>query len=960
MNLRERLEAAAGPPDQREVVSARERRALLRGDKNACVYGTILRQGGCPKTTQVECNRLPEPPTVVTLATCNSACRFRCTELPPAEKAAVQPVGPAFALPGDPTSYALQPARPAPIRAAATPTLPRVLLMETKGTHIDLYRKLIAQYRTAGGHIDSVPWQPGAPLWNVPALVKQHKPDVVLRWEEHGQLFTKDSWRDTCKWMYKQGIMPAMLDWGFFAHFKSLYMGYFREDGKPDLRDVWDDLPEIPDWSKASPEVVAWKNRWLDEYADGVKLGPVPGTEMLKYVLIWVQYSANGSRFRGWTGENWCANASRVLRAQGLFPVFKLPPKPGKMPVPDWAIQYPHKGDIPLLTHRLIRFARHSVAITTTATNGCVLVGAPVVSCGEQWCEKLGVWRDTKKPEDMCITPDVDAKARGKWANYWIQRQQPLTEVAHIMGKLWAQWSYGGAPGRSRPAKPTRSIYMLGRGLGNMLMAVPAIKALAAATGTQVEVTGSKAHNKSFLSLLKDERYVKSVSSENAKDAKEAIIGGAALNYPAAIAQEKFGGEAQLIDIAKVRNMTSHESEQDAQAARNLGFDGPLPLGRIYCAPPPRDMPPSYVAVCMECAPRWPAGKKRQYPYWQKFAKQWRGPPLVFVGKEPVPWVMDHGIDRTGDHPLALVASIIGGADVFVSIDCGLSHVAAAVGVPSLVLYGPTTSYHTGPYVGALTTLDGRHPCRSCFGRPEWETCTAPKCMSSIRPEAVVEALKRILWRRGRPLEAETAREQMRGRWYQTTAADRQPSQWPQELDALWSQVAEIQAEHVLELGVKRGGWMYVMAPAFRPGAHLIGVDLELRTVGRNGLQGALQTEGFEVDLIEGDCHMAETEADVHAALNGAKLDILHIDDNHEVESCLDSWRRYRPLLRSGGLGILHDAFKVANPKERADVRAAIEILKVEEGRKVLRWRWIQQMRDNGSAGPGICVAEIA
>ncbi|KKL82603.1 hypothetical protein LCGC14_1983100, partial [marine sediment metagenome] len=581
---------------------------------------------------------------------------------------------------------------------------------------------------------------------------------------------------------------------------------------------------------------------------------------------------------------------------------------------------------------------------------------------------------DTKNPDYMCITPLVNAKARGKWANYWIQRQQPLDKVADIMGKLWAQWQRRRQPLpqaqpmpnyltlRGQPDyRPQRGIYMLGRGLGNMLMAVPAIKALARATGNQVEVTGSKAHNKSFLSLLKDERYVKSVSSGNAKDAKDAVIGGAALNYPAAIAQEKFGREADRIDIAKVRNMTSHESEQDAQAARNLGYEGPLPSGRIYCAPPPSDLPPSYVAVCMECAPRWAAGKKREYPYWEKFAQQWTGPPLVFVGKEEVPWAKDHGIDRLGDHALPVVASIIGGADAFVGIDCGLSHVAGAVGVPSLVLYGPTTSYHTGPYVGALTTLDGRHPCRSCFGRPEWESCQAPKCMSSIRPEKVVEALSRILWRRGRPLEAETAREQMRGRWYQTMAADRQPSQWPQELDALWSQVAEIQAEHVMELGVKRGGWMYVMAPAFRPGAHLIGVDLELRTVGRNGLKGALQTEGFEVDLIEGDCHTPETVEAVHAALNGAKLDILHIDDDHRLDTCLDSWRTYKPLVRSGGLVILHDAFKTSASDKKGDaVKEAIDALKDEEGTKVLRWRWIHRMRNNGSAGPGIAIAEIA
>ena len=115
------------------------------------------------------------------------------------------------------------------------------------------------------------------------------------------------------------------------------------------------------------------------------------------------------------------------------------------------------------------------------------------------------------------------------------------------------------------------------------------------------------------------------------------------------------------------------------------------------------------------------------------------------------------------------------------------------------------------------------------------------------------------------------------------------------------------------------------------------------------------------VDLVRGDPHGAATLALVQAALNGAQLDILHIDASHVEEDALGDWRMYRPLVRSGGMIILHDAFKTSASDKKGDaVKEAIDILKVEEGRKVVRWRWIQQMRDNNSAGPGICVAEIS
>ena len=100
---------------------------------------------------------------------------------------------------------------------------------------------------------------------------------------------------------------------------------------------------------------------------------------------------------------------------------------------------------------------------------------------------------------------------------------------------------------------------------------------------------------------------------------------------------------------------------------------------------------------------------------------------------------------------------------------------------------------------------------------------------------------------------------------------------------------------------------------------------------------------------------------EVFEHLRIAQLDILHIDASHVEEDALGDWRMYRPLVRSGGMIILHDAFKTSASDKKGDaVKEAIDILKVEEGRKVVRWRWIQQMRDNNSAGPGICVAEIS
>ncbi len=835
-----------------------------------------------------------------------------------------------------------------------------ILLLAPPNDHVGLFAQIRTMLERAGCSVGLNNWTPTVPKWGLTELVAAQdiKPDIIMRWEEHGGLYVDREWREACNWCYDQGIMPAMIDWGFFAHYRSVYAGYYLKDGRPDVTDVWPILSTIIDWTRADPVSLEWRAKWLLEWERSKELGPLPGTEP-GYVLFWVQYSGHGSRIKGWTGANWCEKAAAQIRAAGLVPVFKLPPKPGKMPIPEGEITFAHRAKHECLNARLIRYAAHSIAITTTATAACVLSGTPVVSCGDQWCEGLGVWHDTRDAADFCKTPEVNQEARAKWVNYWLRRQFDRQDAPTAFGKLYAEWRAKCASA-SKPVpnvKATRAIYLTGRGLGNLMMAIPAIKGLAARTGLPIEVASAKAITLGFLELLKGLPYIKSATRSLPAASDGIIAGAAALNYPPEIAKAQYGSSGH-VSAAPSRLYTVHESEQDAVVARELGLSGPLPNGRIQTVPPPADLPPQYVAVGMECAERWAQGRKRLWPHWQKFAQLWRSKseiPLVFLGTQPEAWTAGAGIDMVGKTPnLRTTASIIGAADAFVGIDGGLSHVAGAVGTPALVLYGPTTSYHTGPYYGGLTSLDGKYSCRACFGGGEWDKCKHPRCMASIAPEKVVDALERLLWRRGRPLEPETAREQSRGRWYHAVRTNRRPAQWPQELEALWPMLSEKQAATVLEIGVRRGGWLYVMAPCFRPGAHIIGIEQDLRYLSRNGWEAGLRSEGYRVDLIMADSHSPQTFAIVREKLGEKRLDILHIDGDHSVESALGDWQTYRPLVRSGGLVVMHDAF---NAKE--GVPKALEIIRQEEGSKVRRWQWISCWLLT-ACGPGIAIAEIA
>jgi ADP-heptose:LPS heptosyltransferase len=67
-----------------------------------------------------------------------------------------------------------------------------------------------------------------------------------------------------------------------------------------------------------------------------------------------------------------------------------------------------------------------------------------------------------------------------------------------------------------------------------------------------------------------------------------------------------------------------------------------------------------------------------------------------------------------------------------------VAHLAAAVGTPTVTLFGPTDPRLTSPRGRTARALEGRAPCAPCF----LERCPIDHpCMRSIEPAAVAGAV---------------------------------------------------------------------------------------------------------------------------------------------------------------------------------------------------------------------------
>ena len=94
------------------------------------------------------------------------------------------------------------------------------------------------------------------------------------------------------------------------------------------------------------------------------------------------------------------------------------------------------------------------------------------------------------------------------------------------------------------------------------------------------------------------------------------------------------------------------------------------------------------------------------------------------------------------------LTGLIERASVFVSADTGPMHLAAALHVPVVALFGPKDPVIYGPYGTASRILQAGLDCSPCGGR----RCDDPVCMRSIAPEKALNAVLELLpSERGKP-----------------------------------------------------------------------------------------------------------------------------------------------------------------------------------------------------------------
>ena len=184
------------------------------------------------------------------------------------------------------------------------------------------------------------------------------------------------------------------------------------------------------------------------------------------------------------------------------------------------------------------------------------------------------------------------------------------------------------------------------------------------------------------------------------------------------------------------------EVDSNMWFARTLGYDKLTPMPKIR-HPETSSVSGNYIVIATGVQRALPVWLKKQYPHWHIVAKALfdKSIPVVFLGskEDAEPW-MDSYINLCGRTSLWDAAGVLYRARAVLGVDNGLTCLAAAMDVPTIALWGPTSQVKNRKYGRTVVDIAASLPCRPCqFHAAQFVQCQHMNCMRAIDPVRVVE-----------------------------------------------------------------------------------------------------------------------------------------------------------------------------------------------------------------------------
>jgi len=187
-----------------------------------------------------------------------------------------------------------------------------------------------------------------------------------------------------------------------------------------------------------------------------------------------------------------------------------------------------------------------------------------------------------------------------------------------------------------------------------------------------------------------------------------------------------------------------HEIDVNIGNVKRLGYNGSIPMPYIPLSDVPRIKKKSSSIVFGLCNGAFKAKiwEKKYWPYFSelviKLKKYFRDCIIVGIGgkDELTGCALDY--DYTGKLRIMETNSIINQLDYLISTDTGCMHIADALKVKGLALFGPTLISKNGPVYGTMKPVRTDVVCAPCQEEEDFYTCNANTCMDMMTSSMVI------------------------------------------------------------------------------------------------------------------------------------------------------------------------------------------------------------------------------
>ena len=214
-------------------------------------------------------------------------------------------------------------------------------------------------------------------------------------------------------------------------------------------------------------------------------------------------------------------------------------------------------------------------------------------------------------------------------------------------------------------------------------------------------------------------------------------------------AYEYFQRQGKILEMRVDWKRTMlHETEYYMILARKLGYTGPTPLKFCPVAAGPilervKDRP--LVGICNGYfhTQSW---DKKAWPYFAELVQALHGrynAQIVKIGIEKELEGIRGDIDYVGKLRFTETAKVISQLDLMISTDTSSMHVADALQVPCITMFGGTFVFKSGPLSKKSYVLVSPAKCRPCQSTDAFVECKDYACMKSITVGDVMAKIRK-------------------------------------------------------------------------------------------------------------------------------------------------------------------------------------------------------------------------